>query len=394
MILRIRPILALAVAAVLAVVAAWAGLTQVQAAGQSFTTLDAGFTQEIFGVIPTFAGGVAFAPDGDVWVDNCSGSGSSLHRMDLQSTTVVNTTTIHPTTTVPSNAGCGLTNHPDGFLYTNTGFGVVRLNADTGVQDGVAMGPPGNALGIAPSPTTAELVYVGSDSTISAVDPTDGSSRTFSTVTTGNFVDGIFFNPDGSKLFLANRSPVHQLTILNLDGTLDRNIPLTAEPDGIAFHFQSGDVMTNNTDGTISRIDLGTDTVTTFASGGFRGDLAQVGSDGCWYVTQASTRYDDSTTSGENSVVRICGGFVAPPGVATPTPTPTPATPTPTPEPTATATATPSPTPTVAAAVALPRTGGTPPESVSGLPWLVLAAGLIALTSGGMILAYRTRRIR
>jgi len=64
------------------------------------------------------------------------------------------------------------------------------------------------------------------------------------------------------------------------------------------------------------------------------------------------------------------------------------------PEPPATPTATPSPTPTVAAAVQLPRTGGTPSEGVSGLPWLVLAAGLIALTSGGMILAYRTRRIR
>jgi len=64
------------------------------------------------------------------------------------------------------------------------------------------------------------------------------------------------------------------------------------------------------------------------------------------------------------------------------------ATPTPTPSPT------PSPTPTVAAAVQLPRTGGTPSEGVSGLPWLVLAAGLIALTSGGMILGYRARRTR
>ena len=64
-------------------------------------------------------------------------------------------------------------------------------------------------------------------------------------------------------------------------------------------------------------------------------------------------------------------------------------------EPLATPTPTPSPTPTaVAEVVQLPRTGGTPTEGVSGLPWLVLAAGLIALTSGGMILAYRTRRTR
>jgi len=61
-------------------------------------------------------------------------------------------------------------------------------------------------------------------------------------------------------------------------------------------------------------------------------------------------------------------------------------------EPEATATPSPSPTPTVAAA-ALPPTGSAPSDA-GGLPWLVLAAGLIALTSGGMILRYRTRRVR
>jgi hypothetical protein len=70
-------------------------------------------------------------------------------------------------------------------------------------------------------------------------------------------------------------------------------------------------------------------------------------------------------------------------------------TPTPTPTPTAlaaTATPTPSPTPTVAAA-ALPPTGSAPSDG-GGLPWLAVAAGVIAITSGGLVLAYRTRRIR
>ncbi|MDP2673418.1 MAG: hypothetical protein Q8Q00_00720 [Dehalococcoidia bacterium] len=70
----------------------------------------------------------------------------------------------------------------------------------------------------------------------------------------------------------------------------------------------------------------------------------------------------------------------------------TAAQPTPTPTPSPTATVTPTPTPTEAPA-ALPPTGGTPSDG-SGLPWLVLAAGLIALASGGLALAYRTRRIR
>ena len=66
--------------------------------------------------------------------------------------------------------------------------------------------------------------------------------------------------------------------------------------------------------------------MSTFASGGFRGDLAQVGADGCIYATQAplvanggtsGTRYDNDVTSSDNSLVQICGGFVTPPGVTT-----------------------------------------------------------------------------
>jgi streptogramin lyase len=72
------------------------------------------------------------------------------------------------------------------------------------------------------------------------------------------------------------------------------------------------------------------------------------------------------------------------PTVSQPEPTPTP---TPTPSPTATAT--PSPTP---APAALPPTGGQP--SGGGLPWLALAAGVLAIASGGLALAYRTRRVR
>jgi hypothetical protein len=66
--------------------------------------------------------------------------------------------------------------------------------------------------------------------------------------------------------------------------------------------------------------------------------------------------------------------------------------PTPTPTPTATPTATPSPT-AVAGVTQLPATGGTPSDGGS-LPWLALAVGVIALTSGGLALAYRTRRTR
>jgi uncharacterized repeat protein (TIGR01451 family) len=53
--------------------------------------------------------------------------------------------------------------------------------------------------------------------------------------------------------------------------------------------------------------------------------MTQVGPDGCVYVTQGGTRYDDFTEATDDSVVRICGsgGFTPPPGII---PTPPPST--------------------------------------------------------------------
>jgi hypothetical protein len=196
-------------------------------------------------------GGVAFAPDGDPLVDNCVGSGSPLRRFDRQGVApVVNGTNLHPVTTLPSNAGCGLTNHPNGALYTNTVEGVVKLDADTGAFLAGPFGPPGNILGIAPDPQTGNLVYVGSDGTIRFVDAAFTTTGVFSTVTTGGFVDvdAIFFDPSGDFLFLANRTLL-ALTIIRRHGTLVQNVAMSSEPDGIAFHSAPKFVVTNNTDG-------------------------------------------------------------------------------------------------------------------------------------------------
>ena len=59
-------------------------------------------------------------------------------------------------------------------------------------------------------------------------------------------------------------------------------------------------------------------TQTLIATGGFRGDLTGVGADGCYYITEAGTRYSSFLTTTENSIVRICstiGKFLAGPGV-------------------------------------------------------------------------------
>jgi hypothetical protein len=142
---------------------------------------------------------------------------------------------------------------------------------------------------------------------------------------------------EGEYLFLSNRSPEFRLTILNRSGCLGlssdpcltQHIPMISEPDGVAFRATSPKfVVTNNIDGTMTRFDFPGDDYSSapsqsvFASGGFRGDLTQVGPDGCIYLTQDGVRYNDLTESApedpDNSVVKICGGFAPPPGVETP----------------------------------------------------------------------------
>jgi len=82
--------------------------------GRSYAYMQPPFTQQLFGTTAGFLGGVAFAPNGDIWADNCVGDSGSLHRFAQSSTYQTNGTTLHTETVVPSNAGCGLTNHPDG----------------------------------------------------------------------------------------------------------------------------------------------------------------------------------------------------------------------------------------------------------------------------------------
>ena len=216
-----------------------------------FDPLSEGFTQEVYGVSSGFLGGVAFAPDGAPLVNHCAFSGSPLERYDTATTYTAFGTILHTLTTLSSNAGCGMANHPDGFIYTNTGSGVVKLDANTGANLGVVGGPAGNALGITVDPQTGDVFYVSSSSNIIRLDPTTGTSSPFATV--GGFIDGIFWNDDGSFLYIAQRAS-SPICVWEIDrtGTITRQIGIGHEPDGIAFHIASGDIFVNTTDGYVS----------------------------------------------------------------------------------------------------------------------------------------------
>src|SRR6185436_13452429 len=131
----------------------WSTGAKATGTGQSFTSLAAGFTQDLYGVTGDFAdpefgilGGVAFAPNGDVWSAECYFYGTRLHRFAKDVTNLERGTHLHHesmvdvsemsqySTVMPFGAGgCGLANHPDGFMYANSMWGVWRLSPDTGL---------------------------------------------------------------------------------------------------------------------------------------------------------------------------------------------------------------------------------------------------------------------
>jgi uncharacterized repeat protein (TIGR01451 family) len=305
----------------------------------------------------SYIGGVVVLQDGDVIAAECAATGARLHRFSATSVQEENDTPIHQETarfTTPG--GCGITYHPDGFIYSNmwdgriapfraATAGVVRIDLATNTGTVLNNTPPGNALGITVDPITGHLVYAGqgcrpglSSSACALVEVTTlGIAVRQIPLPAGVvYVGGVAFDPTGAFVFVTSRIPdvsggesTGELLVLLRDGTVVQQLPLPTEPIGIAFHRSPDVVVTTNVDGSITGFDFGglytqVPTVTPFAYNGFRADLAQAGPDGCLYVTQSGTRYNDGD-SDENasSIVRICEGFIPPPGI-TPDPPPAP----------------------------------------------------------------------
>jgi len=225
---------------------------------------------------------------------------------------------IHPSTSFKnSELGLGLANGLTGLLYSNSYPGVIQVDPATGATiAGPAPGVGGTQLGIATDPQTGNLVFADAKGGLSEAPPNLSSTSKFSTAVSS--IDGMAWDPTGNFLFLAASGSV---AVLNRSGVLVQTIHLTkgSGPDGMAFHSGTPEfLVSNNNDGTITRYDFPSGdftkapTQSVFASGGSRGDHAQVGPDGCLYVSQQATHFGDGTITGSGSLVQICGGFVAP----------------------------------------------------------------------------------
>ena len=104
---------------------------------------------------------------------------------------------------------------------------------------------------------------------------------------------------------------------------------MNAMPQGVAFRASGDFAVTLNENGTMTRLTFptlnfsGVPTLSSFASGGFRGGLLRVGADGCIYAPQgrmagdtSGVRFGDNAVASSDSIVRVCGGFAPSPGVA------------------------------------------------------------------------------
>jgi hypothetical protein len=124
------------------------------------------------------------------------------------------------------------------------------------------------------------------------------------------FVDAVA----GQFIFVANKG----IEIRRRDATLVQHVNQTVSSgaDGMAFDASSPRfVVSVDTAGAITRYDFPNDdyalapTQSVLASGGGRGDLAQVGADGCLYLSMGGTMVADGTQTSAGSLVMLCGGF-------------------------------------------------------------------------------------
>jgi hypothetical protein len=321
----------------------------------------------------SFLGGVAFGPDADVWATECFGF--RYHRFERElpvsdghGGTVRSESLVDFTGYDPAPLGCGVVNHPDAYLgipamFANTLTGLWPIAADTGmpILGGPVNSPTiyaGNGRGIDIDPVVTvdhHIVYAGADcdpglrsaATCSLFDYSSASASTLAFArfnrTPSESFGAVNFTPNGSAAFvsyqdtasgeqgflvLARPTELMPRGVINNAQIIGR-IVMSSKPHGIAFRAAGDFAVTSNDDGTMTKLVFpgpgftGTPTQSTFASGGFRGGLMRAGADGCLYVPQgrldggaSGVRYGDNVEAANDSIVRVCGGFAAAPGVA------------------------------------------------------------------------------
>ncbi|HEY2893398.1 MAG TPA: PEP-CTERM sorting domain-containing protein [Pirellulales bacterium] len=307
----------------------------VPALAVQYTSLDPGYTQEIY-TGPLVGGpGMAWTSTNQLLTRN----GSDILEYSFAQNAIHQGTSIHSSIATHSIAGLatsgyGMTNGLDGYVYTITGSGLQRFNpsnwaAPAQTLAGTITGGQGYGITTLPDGRIAYSDGVGGASSVWIYDPV---AATNTLIHSGNsLIDGMVAGPTGNIAVTGQDNST--ITILSNTGTVINTFSTFHFPDGLAFSAVPGStsLYSNNNDGTITRYDLGpgflgTPTYTDIATGsGAYGDLASVGPDCAFYVSQfdnfgfhgstpgIGTHWDNGTTNNEPSIIRI-GGVPAPDG--------------------------------------------------------------------------------
>jgi hypothetical protein len=318
------------------------------ARGQGFTSLQPGFTQDVFAIATLTRGaitGIAFAPNGDVWATPCTYDGVFRFLAGQTETDPISGLTIHKQahgSPISTYGGCGLINRYDGFIYT-AASPVSKLDATTGALVDTYPGTVATH-GPAVDPQTGDIVYIGDGNgcymgpqcDIWATNPVTRTTRRFATLQKTWFVNGLVFDPSGDYLFVssmdghANPDGLGEveapIVVLDRSGSVVNkiSIPVDGGAYGLAFHATHPMfIVTSNRGGTLSKIDFANKdftqpaSVTQFASvggpSGSEGGGAVVGPDSCLWVIKGPP---PSRSDGRYGIVRICepngAGFAQP----------------------------------------------------------------------------------
>ena len=289
-----------------------------------FPTLDPAYVQEIY-TGPLVGGpGMAWTTSGALLTRN----GSDILEYSLSQNTVHQGTNVHGfvTHTISGlfTSGYGMANGHDGYIYTTTAAGLQRFDPNNWASSAQflsgTVGGQGYGIHVLPN---GKIAYVagGGTNEVYVYDPVLATNTLIYTASA--LVDDIASDSSGN-IALAGQA-LNQLIIISGTGSVLNTFNTTHYPDGLAFGdgISSNSVFANNNDGTITRYSYGagysgTPTAVNIASGSQAyGDLAEVGPDCAFYVSQSDnggyhgstsgvvTHWDNGVTNNEGSITRI-----------------------------------------------------------------------------------------
>jgi hypothetical protein len=290
-----------------------------------YPSIDPAYTQQIYTGPLTGGPGMAWTSSNQLLTRNGSTilEYSPTQNTTHQGTSLHGVVASHPITGL-SGSGYGMTNGLDGYIYTVTGGGLQRFDPNNWAAPAQSlagtMGGAGYGITTLPDGRIAYSDGVPGAS-VWIYDPVAATNTLIYTGTA--LIDGMVAGPAGHIAITGQDNST--ITVLTNTGAVVNTFSTPHFPDGLAFSetASSSTLYSNNNDGTISRYVLGpgylgTPVITDIASGsGAYGDLASVGPDCAFYVSQfdnggyhgstagVGTHWDNAVTNNEPSIIRI-----------------------------------------------------------------------------------------